>query len=115
MHDIEALDSLLEKVRAGGDLFPATEADCAFPTGQNGTRQLAKAHLAYMGSLDAAKALHEAVLPGWGWELHDNGACTVFDHEESFLYVVGNSDTPARAMLIAVLEGLKAKMQQEVV
>lgn len=73
------------------------------------------------GSLDAAKALHEALLPGWevnasmspcqgGWETAINlwngrmapDSCEVIilDHE---------ADTPARAWLLAILDALIAK------
>ena len=80
-----------------------------------------RAEQCYFGSLDAAKALHEALLPGWevnasmspcqgGWETAINlwngrmapDSCEVIilDHE---------ADTPARAWLLAILDALIAK------
>lgn len=34
----------------------------------------AMAEMAYLGSIDAAVALHEALLPGWGWHCGVYGA-----------------------------------------
>jgi hypothetical protein len=65
---------------------------------------------AYHGSLDAALALHEAVLPGWGALIDltsdvtvDNGAPNLIEFRDKSARVTGN---PARAWLLAVLEAL---------
>lgn len=70
----EALEALLEKVEAGTADNP-TSPGChgkwpffdAFPPHETTDHELAIN--AYEGSLDAAKALHEAVLPGWGYRI----------------------------------------------
>jgi len=75
----------------------------------------------YSGSLDAAKALHEVVLPGWWWKV---GTCRVSDdacvspegpesvmpdgtewseHTDVDMRPPGN---PARAWLLAILRAL---------
>jgi hypothetical protein len=99
----QALIELRDKVMAGED--PGFEAwvDVFFRSAFNAIE-------AFNGSLDAAKALHEAVLPGWVYNLapgfchvmppHDNG-----DQEATS----GFNDNPARAWLIAILEALIAQ------
>jgi hypothetical protein len=63
---------------------------------------------AYNGSLDAAHALHKAVLPGWGWSVQDCGSPWALvvridtAHDE-------RGDTPARAWLLAILSALIAQ------
>jgi len=68
---------------------------------------------AYHGSLDAALALHNAVLPGWEWRLRGNRAWvwrTPSDLQESG-EVEGDdfNGLPARAMLLAILSALIAQ------
>jgi len=72
---------------------------------------------AFHGSLDAAKALHEAVLPGWHWSLHEtegtgNPLAAVEPpkyHLEPFVGQGIHKNNPARAWLIAILGALIAK------
>jgi hypothetical protein len=65
---------------------------------------------AWLGSLDAALRLHEALLPGWGWDT-GHGAEEPF-YANVYLkaaeYAAG-SDTPARAWLLALLRALKTQ------
>lgn len=65
---------------------------------------------AFSGSLDAAKALHEALLPGWEWNVWrtqaDDYACHVGSADTVF---AGN---PARAWLLAILDAL-AHLREE--
>lgn len=64
------------------------------------------AELAYFGSLDAAKALHEAVLPGWEWHLGPSNA-KIYPYNGSPLKSwSGMADTPARAWLLAIIRAL---------
>ena len=66
---------------------------------------------AYRGSLDAALRLHEALLPGWIWNVVESET-TVWpgypgdpkDHQDG--YCEGN---PARAWLLAILRAVKAR------
>lgn len=75
------------------------------------------ARQAYLGSLDAALALHNAVLPDDGWEVYRTakypgmipGSCP-----SPYKAIVGwgtqvsaHADTPARAWLIAILKAMK--------
>ena len=65
---------------------------------------------AFSGSLDAAKRLHDALLPGWIYNLAPS-FCHVFpatdngDQDAS----TGQSDQPAHAWLLAILRALQAK------
>jgi len=66
---------------------------------------------AQRGSLDAAKVLHEAVLPGWRWKL-DQHYAEIWErvqvaHSAEFV------DNPARAWLLAILEAIIAQEQDQ--
>ena len=69
---------------------------------------------AFDGSLDAAKSLHEAVLPGYGWLVQDMRLTDAFGAVvfENALYEVRNT-APARAWLLAILEALIQMETQE--
>lgn len=84
-------------------------------------RQWQQSRDAYHGSLDAAKALHDALLPGWSWQhgLAVGGrgsyAATVWlAHENDSLWKVNFavSSNPARAWLIAILKAYQTKVNQ---
>ncbi|MDH5797093.1 MAG: hypothetical protein OEZ19_00900 [Paracoccaceae bacterium] len=86
----------------------------------NGTRFLAS----YQGSIDYAKGLHEAVLPGWVWYVRSSDGMDVYfydsapgqyfaqvwraetdindDHETFYVW----DNDPARAWLLAILDAL---------
>ena len=111
-----ALKDLLAKVEAG---WPP-DIDTPYMTPFHAVWPDWRAQQAWManqGSLDAAKALHEAVLPGWApsigqnvhhcyWFAHllraENGSI-VGDYEGSAI------DNPARAWLIAIIRALIAQ------
>lgn len=109
MTKLDALKELLAKVYAGDR--PAREPDdiedaCPVPA-----RLMLSA---FDGSLDAALALHEAVLPGWEWGVTCNkeqsGGPAAFvaewgDYQNGF---EATNDTPARAWLIVILKALIA-------
>jgi hypothetical protein len=117
MTRIEALKELAAKVEAG------RLDECRYTTARFEDAGFDKwAELAYHGSLDAAKALHEAVLPGWKprmpaapWNEKSfavEGPTLVDDPEgdcSGFPSFVGKSDTPARAWLLAILRALIAQ------
>lgn len=67
------------------------------------------AESAYNGSLDAAKALHEALLPGWIGYADTSGFCFMYEDEKEWnersAIVPGN---PARAWLIATLKAYRS-------
>ena len=62
---------------------------------------------AYNGSLDAAKTLHEAVLPKWDWSVDNIGrsqfCAYVYDGSKSIGVFNPN---PARAWLLAIIRAL---------
>ena len=65
------------------------------------------ADAAHNGSLDAALALHEALLPGWVFDVTNDSAFVVrdgvdWDNARNPQYV-GESEIPARAWLLAIL------------
>ena len=104
-----ALESLLERVEAGEASTMGFE-DAGFD---------GWAELAYHGSLDAAKALHEAALPGWEWWLN---SMNYWDGGEGPTCILrigapmvdlrvasARSDTPARAWLIAIIRAMLAE------
>lgn len=70
---------------------------------------------AFNGSLDAAKALHDALLPGWAWTIQENGENTLWppndmaDQEwcaQGYECVAPDGCNPARAWLLAILRCL---------
>lgn len=122
----QALTDLLEKVEAGKGLVSDVVFDAFSKDGGSVDISSLQVLPAYNGSLDAAKALHEAVLPGWTVRL-----CAFTPHGKSAPHVHvfrmrqahddpsmgGNSagysgDNPARAWLIAVLKALIAKEEE---
>ena len=68
------------------------------------------AYRAHNGSLDAAKALHDALLPGWMFRLsHSNAKVFPFNDTADVAGQYGMADNPARAWLLAILRALEAK------
>ena len=66
---------------------------------------------AFRGSLDAALALHNAVLPGWGWAVEaDSNACVWHPDTFGVSRDIHIDPKPARALLLA---DLAAMIEQE--
>ena len=68
---------------------------------------------AYDGSLDAAKALHEALLPGWEWRVVERRAW-VWSYPSTLqggdeIEDDDGAGLPARAWLLAVIKALMAQ------
>lgn len=64
---------------------------------------------AYSGSLDAAVALWEALLPGWGLSFRDDGWAVAYppsEERKSFEAEIANR--PARALLLATLRAYRS-------
>lgn len=99
----DALTRLADAVEAG----TATSADfrAAFPAGNSHDSGAILA--AYNGSLDAAKALHDAVLPGWDWSVDNIGrsqfCAYVYDGAKT---IIAFNHNPARAWLLAIIRAL---------
>ncbi|WP_425070686.1 hypothetical protein [Sagittula sp. S175] len=100
MTDANAIRKLLEQVEAGTPILDTT------PIGEIDVYAQNHFHDAYNeDSIDAAKALHEALLPGWAWCIHDGGVVRLDKDAE----VIGMADCPARAWLLAILRALSAQ------
>jgi len=64
------------------------------------------------GSLDAALALQEAVLPGWEWYVEGDGHAEVWKPiPEAYSFGI-DSTTPARAWLLAILYALREEAER---
>lgn len=105
-----ALDKLIEAVEAG---TLTGDDDLSYPAGAPEMIDTALGMdsvwdtvcLAHDGSLDAALALHEALLPGWDWAREWGYMAVVKKGAGSFS---ARSDTPARAWLLAVLKAYRS-------
>lgn len=109
MTKADALIELREKVEAG---------DCDYDLAwryfvsrdMSGAQWATRFREAFCGSLDAAKALHEAVLPGWDGSVHTYGIAQVRlrdDRGDVRNTIIGEfPNCPARAWLLAILDVL---------
>lgn len=112
----DALRALLAKVEAGewddvddNALWTLDADDIEQTFGSALTSQIYRGWHAYAGSLDAAKALHEAVLPGWDWgRSAASGQFYVWNTGEGPASAMSNNEDPARAWLICILKALIA-------
>jgi len=129
---MDDLNRLIERVEAGTldcddewdtlrDLFPMSVVEQEM--GDFESDEVANLRGAYHGSLDAAKALHEALLPGWVMA----NMCQLLDVDQAGEYTGTASDwmvnlmaiegqrevdseiaeTPARAWILAVLRAYR--------
>jgi hypothetical protein len=102
----EALTELLAKVKAGHGNDPSDYLCLMIVNDSIAARN------AYNGDLNAAKSLHEAVLPDWrvthafGIVSGEVAKFNLTHNEKPSTYVSAKSDTPARAWLIAILTAL---------
>lgn len=114
------LDKLIAAVEAGG--FDASAernvprfnafAD-AFEAALGMRPSYADGWGAYRGSLDAARRLHEALLPGWKWGTGFGiamGFASVCPKDQSPIRATSVENAiPARAFLLAILRAMKAQ------
>lgn len=102
---MNALDDLIAAVEAR-DWRDMTTAYIALGVNASLARS------SYNGDLNAAKALHDALLPGWDyhiWNLgSDEAGVDVASQEKGPMQDSVISVNPARAWLIAILRALKA-------
>ena len=98
------LAALIEAVEAG--MVARHDLDAFIPV-FGLTTEANNALDAYRGSLDAAMALHEALLPGWFYCLMD-GVAEVRGEMEYGEQYIGKSVTTARAWLLAILRAKEA-------
>lgn len=109
INQLTALDELIEAVEKGSDLGFRFwfEHDDAIPDFD--TRMLCEA--AHNGSLDAANALHDALLPGWDWCVTPTvvSVYSAMDNEP----IDADMAPPARAWLLAILKAYRAQVECE--
>lgn len=95
----QALQRLLEAVEAGTATTMGFE-DAGFD---------GWAELAYFGSLDAAKALHDALVSGWEFKIGlTNAVVFLRTHKDNDPQHSGMSEVSARAWLIAIIRAVMA-------
>jgi len=117
MKDKIALSALLERVEAGR--FPETWHDIAnagVSVGSFGNAKSGYAWLAFNGSLNGAKMLHNILLSGWTWgcsERKDGPAMATVYHPDGRQSHRSYNDDPARAWLIAIIRALIATPDTE--
>ena len=105
MTRLEALKALVDKVEAGSLTYDYCIVQHVHGVGMN-----ASMWDAYQGSLDAAKSLHEAVLPGWSWQGFGGELWRVWQKSDPEFNFVGlEHDTPARAWMLAIIKALIAR------
>jgi hypothetical protein len=115
MKDVTALKALLAKVKAG-DWCTKLALNALPESHVNNTNDWVDpigwaSRAFHNGSLNAAKKLHEAVLPGWGWYASDIGEVKVYGSSDGPFYE-GDATDPARAWLIAILKALISEAGQ---
>ncbi|UNY40270.1 hypothetical protein KLEP181_gp63 [Paracoccus phage vB_PmaP_KLEP18-1] len=104
--DVIALDKLIEAVGAGEWDYEEDVFKMFSPARGMTVR-------AYHGDLNAALALHEALLPGWEWDVASSDAAAVFTGSAlSGPSELAASSTPARAWLLAILRAYRQQVQQ---
>ncbi len=106
MADTTKLDALIAAVEAGVLPLPSVYRVT--------TRQDQLIEHAFLGSLDAALALHEALLPGWEWDIGKSGkmfdAVVFYPSPFSYCAEVAHGENHARAWLLAILKAHRAKV-----
>lgn len=98
------MDKLIRAIESGDDQFSSY-----LPAEHQ--KVWARIYLAYDGSLDAAKAVHDAIVPGWMYNVAD-GYCHVFPNVDGGVdyAFTGVNPITARAWLLAVLKAYQDKI-----
>lgn len=105
------LRKLIEAVQSG--TAKATDFHCEpFYSCRDG--EYTSAVNTYCGDLNAAKALHEALLPEWEWTVHSNGQAVVWppgtiDEQNAGMIETDIDGQPARALLLAILRAVRSR------
>ena len=109
----QALQDLLAKIEAGD----VTGSDCCIASVMGWFAHSEHDIMrAFHGSLDAAKALHEAVLPGFWWQRQGFVMSVTDDHTGwgNGTYCRHRDDeNPARAWLICIIKALIAEAEHK--
>ena len=117
MTQLTALKELAEKVEAGEGFGSVDNAAAlAFPPESAGGpctfHMVSKAH---QGSIDAAKATHEAVLGVAGYKIDGDIVSSTYRCrvEVGIRYFVEESTSPTRAWLLAIIRAKIAELESE--
>lgn len=110
------LDALIAAVEAGSFPGDMCAADLKLP----GIECIDEVYDVFSGSLDAAKALHDALLPGFDWCLtndashagDEDGPAAMLARKSGGFEVQTQSPSPARAWLLAILKAYRATMEE---
>ena len=109
MTQLESLRALYDAVKAGdNDQADAVSRAMASEARDAGRYEplspLTIEKIVRRGSLDSALALHNAVLPEWGWSRHYDGEMEVWKHGVmNTKWGRSSNPDPARALLLAIL------------
>ena len=106
-----ALAALIAAIEAGDDISWGIGGSPA----RKGLPTLWETALnAYCGSLDAALALHDALLPGWAWSIGSDNAAEVwpFGKVVDAIRAYTDGGSPARAWLVAILKAYQAQLAE---
>ena len=109
------LDDLIAAVEAGYFPADASASDLGLTGEYDGVPVIECLYDAFGGSLDAALRLHEALLPGCGWDIWrtldhlPNGMSRKMYGCNLPMTDTAYTDNPARSWLLAILRALKAK------
>lgn len=103
----EARIALIAKIASGEQPMPDLQVRAI---GVHPDNRHTRVNGAFHGSIDHAMALHEAVLPGWGWHCGSYGA-RVWEYpgdewRPERRQDVEMADSPARAWLLVILRAL---------
>ena len=103
-----ALQALLDRVEAGE--FPADTSARDLGIASDGLPIIKTMYSAFSGSLDAAKALHEAVIPNHAWDIWRGIGADCVRYYGCNLPGIDTAyhEDPARAWLIAILRAMIA-------
>jgi hypothetical protein len=115
----QALIELRDKVKAGGGSNVIGWATRGYETGDLFSHRH-KINAAYNGSLDAAKELHEAVLPTFVAKVRVGArgagatqwSCEIEEWNTSEVFYGNNQPDEARAWLLAILSALIAQADE---
>lgn len=108
---LDALDRLIAVAVSGSDQWSADDVKAA--TGRHYQRMFLEATT---GSLDAALSLHQALLPGWIFDVTNGSAFVVHpdfvegEWDDEHQFSAENHD-PARALLLATLHAYRASLK----
>ena len=109
----DRIAELIKAVEAGE--VSMSQCASAFPSeSAGGLCTWHRVWAAYNGSLDAALALHNALLPGWVFDVTNDSAFVMRPQTTDYPWgdftpqSLGQSDIPARAWLLAILRAKEA-------